>query len=197
MFRPLFSALARLSLRAFGWRVEGVLPVTNKFVLIAVPHTSNWDLLLMLLVATVFGLRLSWVGKESLFRPTVGWLLRLLGGIPIIRHGARNQVEQLADQFRARERLVLAVPPEGTRGRAPHWRSGFYFIAKAARVPIALGFLDYGRRIGGVGPAVTPTDDVRADMELIRSFYAGMTGRHPRNQGPVRLEIEDDPARRT
>ena len=134
----------------------------------------------------------AWVGKNTLFRPPFGWLMRLLGGIPIDRSSSHNMVEQLADVFAARERLALAMPPEGTRSRAPHWKSGFYYVATLARVPIALGYLDYARKEGGIGTPILPSGDLPADMERIRAFYAGRQGRHPQLQGPMRLPAEDE-----
>ncbi len=185
--------VARLCLTLVGWRAELPAPTEPKYVLIAAPHTSNWDLVLMLLCGLVYGLRPCWTGKKSLFRPPLGWLLRWLGGIPIDRSAHHNVVEQLAASFQQRERLVLAMPPEGTRGRAPHWKSGFYYVARTAGVPICLGYLDYGRRRGGLGPLLRPTGDVAADMDVVRAFYADKRGRYPEKQGPVRLEQEGRP----
>jgi 1-acyl-sn-glycerol-3-phosphate acyltransferase len=196
--RPLWARLfgppARLLLRAFGWRLEGPLPAEPKFVLIAAPHTSNWDLVLMLLCSLSYGMWPSWVGKHTLFRAPLGWLLRLLGGIPIDRRSRGNRVEQLAALFATRGRLVLAIPPEGSRSSHTHWRSGFYWVAHTANVPVCLSFLDWGRRQAGLGPLLRLTGDLSADMDLVRTFYAGKTGRFPGMQGPIRLEGEDAPA---
>ncbi len=196
--RPLWSRFfgppARLLLRAFGWRLEGSLSAEPKFVLIAAPHTSNWDLVLMLLCSLHYGMWPSWVGKHTLFHPPLGWLLRLLGGIPIDRRSRGNRVEQLAALFAGRDRLILAIPPEGSRSSHTHWKSGFYWVARTAGVPICLSFLDWGTRRAGLGPLLRMTGDLRADMDLIRAFYGGRTGRFPEMQGPIRLEGEDGPA---
>lgn len=188
-----FRRLARLLLAGAGWRIEGEAPAVPRYVLIAAPHTSNWDLVLMLLCGMAYGVWPSWVGKDTLFRPPLGLLLRALGGIPVDRRSPQNMVEQLAALFRSRERLVLAVPPEGTRSSREKWRSGFYFIARGAGVPVCLGFLDYSRKRGGLGPLLVPSGDLRADMDVVRAFYADKKGRFPEKQGPIRLAAEDAP----
>jgi len=188
---PVTRGLGGLYLRLSGWRVEGRLPDAPKAVVIAAPHTSNWDLPLMLAVAYVLGIRPAWLGKRELFRWPFGWLMRRLGGLPVDRGTRQNLVQQAIDRFDAVDRLLLVIPPSGTRGRATHWRSGFYHIARGARVPIVCGFLDYRRKVGGIGPAFTPSGDLAADMGELRAFYADITGRFPGSTTPVRLLEED------
>lgn len=183
---------ARLCLSAIGWRAVGVRPHEPKYVLIAAPHTSNWDFPLMLLCGMALGVWPAWVGKDTLFRPPFGRLMRTLGGFPVNRSASHNMVGRLAGEFSARDRLVLAMPPEGTRSYAPHWKSGFYYVASTADVPIGLGYLDYARKEGGIGTPILPCGDLRADMDRIRAFYAGKQGCHPELQGPVRLPAEDE-----
>ncbi|HEY5657589.1 MAG TPA: lysophospholipid acyltransferase family protein [Myxococcota bacterium] len=182
--------LARWFLRLSGWQVEGGKPYLRRFVLIGAPHTSNWDLVFMLAIAAVLDVKVEWLGKHALFRPPLGWLMRRLGGIPVVRHRQENTVLRMAQTFESRESLALALSAEGTRGYAPYWRSGFYHIARAAGVPIVLGYLDYARRRGGFGPAILPTGDIRSDMDEIRDFYADKVGRHPDRVGEVRLKEE-------
>jgi 1-acyl-sn-glycerol-3-phosphate acyltransferase len=189
-FSPL-KFLTRLALKASGWRIEGQAPKEAKYVLIAAPHTSNWDLVLMLMCGVQFGVWPSWVGKHTLFKPPFGWFMRVLGGLPIDRRSRNNMVQQLADLFEQSERLILAVPPEGTRGRREFWKSGLYFIAHQAQVPICLGYLDFSRKRGGMGPMIHTTGDVRADMAAIRAFYEDKHGRFRDKQGPVRLAAEE------
>jgi 1-acyl-sn-glycerol-3-phosphate acyltransferase len=174
----LLRRLALFLMWLFGWRIEGKLPDTPKFVLIAAPHTSNWDLPVMLSLAFAFRTGLFWMGKDTLFRRPFGAIMRWLGGIPIDRSKSHNVVEQSAEHFRKAESLVMVVPPEGTRQKVRYWKTGFYRIAESAGVPIALGFLDYRRKVGGFGPTVVPTGDIEADMETIQAFYANITGKH-------------------
>lgn len=181
--RAVLQRLARFLLRIRGWRLEGELPGFTKYVMVAAPHTSNWDLPVMLTIAFAFGQRLFWMGKDSLFRGPAGWLFRWLGGIPVDRSRTNNAVAQIVEVFTAAENLVLVVAPEGTRRRVPYWKTGFYHIAAGARVPIVLGFLDYARKTGGIGPIVTPSGDLEADMKTIRAFYADIAGKHADGSG--------------
>jgi 1-acyl-sn-glycerol-3-phosphate acyltransferase len=183
--------LGGLYLRLSGWRVEGRFPDAAKAVVIAAPHTSNWDLPLMLAVAYVLDIRPAWLGKRELFRWPFGWLMRRLGGVPVDRRARQDLVQQAVDRFDTVDRLHLVVPPSGTRRRATHWKSGFYHIARGARVPIVCAFLDYRRKVGGIGPALTPSGDLAADMDNLRAFYADITGRFPGSTTPVRLLEED------
>jgi 1-acyl-sn-glycerol-3-phosphate acyltransferase len=148
----------------------------------------------MLAFAWSFGLRPRFMMKHSVFVGPAGWLFRQLGGIPIERSRRYGVVKQMADVFAGAEDLMLLVPPEGTRARTPHWKSGFYHIAREARVPIALTYLDYRRRAAGFGPAFLLTDDMGFDMDRVRAFYADKSGLHPELSGPIRLEEEPEDA---
>jgi 1-acyl-sn-glycerol-3-phosphate acyltransferase len=184
--------LGELWLRLFGWKLHvrpAVVPL--KFVFIAAPHTSAWDLPFMLATACALEIRIAWLGKHTLFGPVLGRLLRSLGGIPIDRRAAHDVVSHAAEMFGSRERLVLGVPPEGTRRKVTYWKSGFYHIALRSGVPIGLGFLDYGNKRCGLGPLLTPTGDVRRDMEAIRAFYRDIRGKNPGLQSEPRLREED------
>jgi 1-acyl-sn-glycerol-3-phosphate acyltransferase len=176
----------------FGWRVEGSLPAGTKAIAIAAPHTSNWDLPFMLAVSYVLGVKPSWLGKRQLFRNPFGWLMRRLGGIPVDRDRRTNLVQQVVDYFGTVDQLFLVIPPSATRKRSTHWKSGFYHIARGGAVPIICTFLDYRRKVGGVGPTIVPSGDVRADMRVIREFYAPITGKYPALTTPVCLLEEDD-----
>ncbi|MEN8162073.1 MAG: 1-acyl-sn-glycerol-3-phosphate acyltransferase [Myxococcota bacterium] len=186
-------ALARAWLRMMGWEPEGEAPTAERFVLIAAPHTSNWDLIYLLAFAELYGVRVSWMGKHQLFRPPLGALFRALGGIAIRRHERGDRVALMAEEFASRERFALVVPTEATRGWTPHWKSGFYHIARRAEVPIVMGFLDYQRRRGGFGPALLASGDVKRDMDQVRAFYTDKVGKYPEKFGPVQLR-EEEPA---
>ena len=184
-------SLGHLILRVNGWRWHGDIPETPRFVLIAAPHTSNWDLVYMLAFSWITGVKLSWMGKHTLFQGWRGAMLRRLGGVPIDRRSPQGMVGQMVDLYEQRERFVLAIPPEGTRKLVPRWKSGFYHIARGANVPIVMGYLDYARKEGGFGPSLLPTDDLRADMDALRAFYQDKQARYPEKMGAVRLREEE------
>lgn len=171
-------ALALWLFRLAGWRAEGAAPLTDKFVVIAAPHTSNWDLPFMLAVAYTYRIRLQWMGKASLFKPPFGWLMTWLGGIPIDRSKANDVVSQMVQIYGCAETLAVAIPPEGTRAQVRVWKTGFYNIAHGARVPIALGFLDYKRKVGGIGGVFQTTGNYEKDLVEIQAFYATVTGKY-------------------
>jgi 1-acyl-sn-glycerol-3-phosphate acyltransferase len=168
-------------LRLTGWQVQGALPAeAAKSVLIAAPHTSNWDLPYTLMVAFVLRLNIYWMGKAGLFRWPFGPVMRWLGGIAVDRSRSGNLVAASAAALvNANGPTQLVVPPEGTRGKTRQWKTGFYYIALEARVPIVLAFVDYERKIGGLGPLFTPTGDVERDMAQIKLFYAPIKGKRP------------------
>ncbi|MGA1373012.1 MAG: lysophospholipid acyltransferase family protein [Pseudomonadales bacterium] len=171
--------LARGVLRIGGWALETTVPPKARYVLLAAPHTSNWDFVWLLALAWSVDVDLHWMGKASLFSGPLGPLMRALGGIPIERGTRSRVVDTTVAVFAHRPEFVVTIPAEGTRGAGAYWRSGFYHIARLARVPIVLGYLDYPRRRGGLGPVLEPSGDVRADMDVIRAFYANKRGRFP------------------
>jgi 1-acyl-sn-glycerol-3-phosphate acyltransferase len=160
-------------------------------VLIAAPHTSIADFFYVLAFAWALRVPLAYMMKHTMFVGPLGWWLRRAGGIPIRRHLRENVVADAAARLRQAPALALVVPPEGTRRRVEHWRSGFYHIARAADVPVVMGFLDYGRRRGGFGPAFRPSGDLKRDMDAVRSFYADKVGRHPERFATPRLREEE------
>ncbi len=165
-------------LKAFGWRVDGELPPLNKYVLLAVPHSSNWDFVFTLAITFATRNRIYWMGKKEMFLPGLGWFFRWLGGIPVDRARAHRIATEMIRTFRDEERFVLTIPPEGTRKAVTEWKRGFYLIARGADVPIVLGYLDYARKCGGYGPIVEPSGNVDADMKRIKEFYADKAGRY-------------------
>ena len=184
--------LGKVVTRVTGWRLVGAQPEARRFVLIAAPHTSNWDLFHLLTLAWSCGISVSWMGKHTLFRGPMGPIMRAVGGVPVRRDRRNDLVAQMAREFGERDELALTIPPEGTRSRAVHWKSGFYRIALAADVPIHLGYLDYPSKTGGFGEWVDPTGDALADMDQIRAFYQGKTGKYPDCFGPIRLREETE-----
>jgi 1-acyl-sn-glycerol-3-phosphate acyltransferase len=193
-FSRLSQWIARALLGLANWRIVPPPPELRHCVLIGAPHTSNWDGVLLLLYGAATGLRIHFMIKASWLRGPIGPLMRGLGGIAIDRSQRHNTVEQLAQAFAADPDLILAVAPEGTRRHVPYWKSGFYHIALAAGVPIALGYADYRRRETGCGPILMPSGDPAADMDRIRAFYAEVTPRFPEKAGSIRLQTEIDAA---
>ena len=178
-------------LKISGWTLDRTNPPVTNCVVIAAPHTSNWDFILMLLFAGAFGLKISWMGKSNLFIKPFGYFLRLIGGISINRRKKNQIVDHMISLFRQRENFLLVVPVEGTRARANFWKSGFYHIAKGANVPILPTFLDYGNKRGGFGVPIITTNNLLSDMQKIRDFYAPFKGKFPSNSGPVKLQEEE------
>lgn len=185
--------LSRACLKLSGWRVSGKMPNTKKMVIIAAPHTSNWDLPFTLFIAFFLRVKIYWMGKDTIFRPPFKKVFKLLGGVPIDRSKSNSIVNQSIEQFMQRDEFALAIPPSGTRAKVTHWKTGFYHIAVGAKVPIVLGFLDYKRKIGGLGPTIYPTGDLDRDMERIQSFYSGITGKYPEKANTLAKIKKTDP----
>jgi 1-acyl-sn-glycerol-3-phosphate acyltransferase len=188
--------LGQLWLNIFGWKLIGQAPDLPKYILIAAPHTSNWDLPFMLAAAAILRVRISWMGKNTLFKWPFGGVMRWLGGIPIDRSRPSGVVLQIVRMLKKSERLILAVPPSGTRKKRDYWKSGFYWIAHTAKVPIVCAYLDYGKKEAGLGLTFIPSGDVRADMDRIRTFYQDIQGKHPELVSTMRLREEDEPSGR-
>jgi 1-acyl-sn-glycerol-3-phosphate acyltransferase len=178
-------------LRVAGWKTDGERPAVDRYVIIAAPHTSNWDMPFMLAMAFVYDIPVRWMGKHTLFKAPFGPFFERLGGIPIVRHRPGGVVGQMVEHFENGEPLVLMVPAEGTRSHVDYWKSGFYHIARGADVPVILSYLDAGKKVGGIGPAIELTGDYRADMDKIREFYADKQGFRPEKAGVIRLREED------
>ena len=192
---PVHWVLHRLALWLFrltGWRTEGEVPAVSHCVIIAAPHTSYWDALLMVTAGCAFNVKFSWMVKDAAFFFPLGLIVRAFGGIPIDRSRRSNVVAQAIETFRTTPALALAVSPEGTRGRSDHWKTGFYQIALGAKVPIVLSYLDYKRKVAGLGPTFQPTGDIEADFREFAAFYEQVTPRHPALRGRVALRPPAD-----
>lgn len=186
----MLSRCSRWLLARLGWTLVGHRPEALHTVMIASPHTTNWDFPMALLINWSLELRMRWLGKQELFGWGSGWLLRRLGGVPVDRAAAGAVVGDLIDLFPEGERMTIVVPVSGTRGYTDYWKSGFYRIARGAGVPVVPAFVDYTRRTCGTGDPIDLTGDVTADMDRFRAFYDGIEGKHPANDGPVRLRNE-------
>jgi 1-acyl-sn-glycerol-3-phosphate acyltransferase len=183
----LAQVIARWILRLTGWHTEVIPPRTSRYVMIGAPHTSNWDFLVMLLLMAVESIPIRWMGKDSLFRGPLGVFMRSLGAIPVNRRENTNLVDQIAAKFDEHDELIIGISPEGTRKKTTRWRTGFYYIALKAEVPIVMAYVDYQHKVCGLGPSLKPTGDIHADFEIIREFYSGFVGKHPDKQGAIEL----------
>ena len=172
----------------FGWKPVLVPPPGPKFVTVGYPHTSNWDFFPAILWAWTVGLHMNFVGKKELFKGPLGPLMRALGGIQLDRDKSANFVQQMAEVIRSREKIALIIAAEGTRSRTEYWRSGFYYMALEAGVPIALGYLDYSKGEVGIGAYLVPTGDIQSDFEAIKAFYKDKVGKYPDKQGVIALK---------
>lgn len=160
-----------------GWQLVGTLPDCPKYIIIAAPHTSNWDFVLAMGIAFAYRFKVFWMGKHTFFRWPFGYISRWLGGIAVERSAKHNLVAQTVEQFRRHDALILGIPPEGTRKQVAQWKTGFYYIAVQAQVPIVLGFFDYEHKKVGFGPTFTPTGEIEKDLAEIQAFYAPLKRR--------------------
>lgn len=174
--------IARFIFWLFGWKIAQNSPVgVEKCVIVVGPHTSNWDFLLGRLAFIMYGIKPKILIKKDLFFPPLGWILRLMGGIPVDRNKNNNMTDQAAKLFNQYEQLYLVFTPEGTRSYNPNWKKGFYYIAQKAKVPIYICYMDYEKKIGGFHSLFEPTGDVEKDINYIKSVLAQYKGRFPEN----------------
>jgi len=185
---PIQKLAGWLFLALAGWKIVGEAPTPPKYVAVFAPHTSNWDFPLMLSVVLVLGVRIHWFGKQELFQGPFKGLFVWLGGIPIDRGTSQNTVKQVATIIATNDQMVIGLSPEGTRSYREYWKSGFYHIAQQAKVPVALAYLDYERKVGGFGPVFDLNGDIEKDINQIREFYGSVTAKFPHKVGPVALK---------
>ena len=183
---------ARLALRAVRWRAVGDCP--RKGILVGAPHTSNWDWVLTMLLAWTNDVQISLLVKKEFFRGPLGPLLRATGGVPLDRANPGATIRALLAQAEGQDSFLLGIAAEGTRSKVEYWKGGFYRISQQTGLPITLAFLDAPSRTVGFGPTLAVSGDVRADMDLLREFYADKRGFRPELAGEPRLREEGPPA---
>jgi 1-acyl-sn-glycerol-3-phosphate acyltransferase len=172
--------ICKLYLWLIGWKTGSTLPVSiRKCVLVAAPHTSNLDYPIALATLYAAGVRVRFLAKKSLFKFPLGLLMRLTGGLPVDRSKHSNMVQAMIEMFSHRDRLILMIPVEGTRSYVKEWKSGFYHTALGAGVPIALGYLDYGKKVAGFGELFYPTGNYDQDLQVIQTYYRQFQARYP------------------
>jgi 1-acyl-sn-glycerol-3-phosphate acyltransferase len=159
--------------------VVGSLPDLPKYIIVGVPHTSNWDFVIFIGLALYLRGDIRYMGKSQLFRWPLGGFFRWCGGYPVDRSKPQGLVDQMADAFRENARFTLTITPEGTRHKVQEWKTGFYHIAKKAGVPVSLGFVDSATKTCGIGPTFYLTEDMNADMQAIKAFFVGKMGIRP------------------
>lgn len=176
----IMRALSRYLLSLAGWKIKGSIPSdVRKCVILAAPHTSNWDFVIGRLAYFVLGVPVKFLIKKESFKGPMGWILKKMGGIPVDRGRSNNLVEQIARLFTKEETLNVVITPEGTRKLVKEWKKGYYYIALKANIPIVMGFLDYKQKEAGFGPILYPTGNYEADFEQIKAFYQHKTARYP------------------
>lgn len=174
------KAFAKLILKLFGWKVVyNVPPGTKKIVVLMAPHTSNWDFLIGWFGYMSLGVDSRYLMKKEAFVFPLNLILTAMGALPVDRKASTNIVMQVGEMFKHADKMLLTVTPEGTRSLNRNWKRGFYYIAELAQVPIALGFLDYKQKVGGIGDTIFPTGDYDADFKKIESFYYDKTPKFP------------------
>lgn len=175
----LLRFLAKFLLWCFGWKTIGPKPQEKKYLFVAAPHTSNWDLFFMVMIASNLQIKLYWMGKDSIFKFPFKHIMHWMGGISVDRSKSNDVVAGMVKIYKECDDLVVSIPPEGTRSHTVYWKTGFYHIANGAGIPICLGFLDFAKKEGGVGPMFKPTGDIEKDMADIKQFYKNITGKYP------------------
>lgn len=172
LITPCLRLLSRFILRVSGWKVEGAIPAELKrCVIIGAPHTTNWDLPISLMIAFSLNSQLNWMGKASIFRFPFGGIMRWMGGIPVDREKTTNLVAATVEQLSTQPELRILIAPEGTRAKTKDWKSGFYYMADGAKVPLVLAFVDYPNKRGGIGKIMPTSGNFEADMQRIMAFY--------------------------
>tara|TARA_B100000809_G_scaffold105703_1_gene104258 strand:+ start:58503 stop:59042 length:540 start_codon:yes stop_codon:yes gene_type:complete len=162
------------------WKIKGEFPKRIKqYVLIAAPHTSWLDFPLGLLIRSITRTNIHFVGKKVLFKYPQGFFFRLWGGFSIDRSISNNTVDVLIDKFKENENFILAISPEGTRQKTDMWKTGYYYIAKGANIPIVKVVLDYQNKTVIIATPFYPTDNVEKDIDSIQNYYKGKQGKHP------------------
>jgi 1-acyl-sn-glycerol-3-phosphate acyltransferase len=176
MFRPLYRIIFWIT----GWRIEGTFPNLKKYIAAVAPHTSNWDFVIGIMARSLLHLeKAKFLGKDSLFKPPFGWFFRWLGGYPVDRSKKSDMTKQVAGYFHSHDEFILAMAPEGTRKKVEKLRTGFYFIAKKANVPIVPCGFDFEKKKVIIGQPMYPTSNIDQDFALLMDFYRGIKGKNP------------------
>lgn len=175
MLRPIYKFLFWI----FGWKVTGWKPNLEKFIMIVGPHTSNWDFPLGVATRGILKLDIKFLAKKELFKFPFGAYFRWMGGHPVDRSKSTSLVDYVADVFNRNEKFFLAIAPEGTRSYVPKWKTGFYYMALKAKIPIVMVGFNYGHKEVNLQPPFYPTGSLEKDLEIMQTYFRGIEGRHP------------------
>jgi 1-acyl-sn-glycerol-3-phosphate acyltransferase len=172
-------------LRLLGWEAVIMEPVPEKCIIIGAPHTTNLDLPFTLMLIYATKVRSNWLAKKEVFNPPFGKIFSRLGGIPVDRSRRHNLVKDIATRIRESDVMRIAIAPEGTRSLSKYWKTGFYYMALEAKVPIVMGYIDYAKKKVGFGPSFMPSGDIQADFEILRNFYTNKIGLHRKKTSEI------------
>lgn len=173
--------IPKLIFKLCGWKITGTPPKDKKFVIIAAPHTSNWDFVYGLCAWNLYGLKPRYLIKKELFRFPLNLFFKATGGLPVDRSKSSNLTDAIVNMFNERESLVAIIPPEGTRKTVERWKTGFYYVALNAKVPLVMGSLDYAKKEATLSEPFWPTGNIEMDFKVFREFYKNTTPKHPGN----------------
>lgn len=171
--------VAKWLLDKYGWKFVVNVPVAPKCVICVAPHTSNWDFVLGELAIRSVGMKAGFLMKSTWFFPPLGFLMRRIGGIPVVQKRHTHVTDTVVEAFSNADKMAIAVTPEGTRSPNPNWHKGFFYIARDAHVPILLAYIDYGKKLICIDRVFEPTDDPEADLVELKKYYQGSTARYP------------------
>ena len=189
--KSLLRGLSLILLKILGWKAIGPIPDKPKYLIIVAPHTSSWDVFYGVLLAFALKLDARFLAKKELFHWPFGPVIKWLGGLSTDRSAHSNVVENMIEEFKKRDKFVLALAPEGTRRKVTYWKSGFYHIAQGANVPIQIGFIDFATKTGGTGPLIYPSGNIERDMIAIRNFYLKIKGKRPELTSPAAFPMNN------
>lgn len=181
----MFRFLYKFFFEKVGWKISGSMPAEKKYIIIVAPHTSNWDFMIGLCVRSILHFDAKYLAKKELFRFPFGGLFRYLGGIAVNRSKHANMVDAVTDLFNSHERLIVAIAPEGTRKYVPQWKTGFYFMALKANIPVLLASFDYPRKTVFISTPFYPTGNLKEDMRVIFEFYRDKKGKFEKPLPPL------------
>jgi len=178
MCGPVLQGLGRSMLRFWGWTLEGRVPSDKKILLIAAPHTSNWDWVIGVAGLLALGIRLTYIAKHTLFKGPLGWVMKKTGGVPVDRESAERTVDEIVRQFNQSERLYYAIAPEGTRKQVERWKTGFLRVAYKAKVPVLMVSFDYRKKRILIGDCAELSGDIDRDLESVQRYYSQFSGKN-------------------